>query len=50
MDAFEQVTLTLSVPDARQLFALLRTTDQFPDVVSELASALGEDECEAVRS
>lgn len=41
---FEQVQITLSVPDAEQLFALLGTTDQFPDVLAELARALDKEE------
>jgi hypothetical protein len=43
-EQFEQVRITLSLPDARQLFTLLGTTDQFPDVLAELARALDEDE------
>ena len=43
-DQFEQVQITLSLPDARQLFTLLGTTDQFPDVLAELARALDEEE------
>lgn len=34
------ITLTMSLPDAIELLALLSTTDEFPDVTDDLREAV----------